>query len=165
MSQRRGPGALRAPAEPADGAGTAGPGASRLVALVAAVLGLGVSVYLTIEHYDRSVSLACPESSTVNCVKVTTSKWAEIAGVPVALLGLLYFVVMTGLLVAATLVRRRELDLLATVASGAGLLMVFYLVYVELLEVDAICLWCTAVHVLTAIMFVATLWRSTAERP
>jgi Vitamin K epoxide reductase family len=37
--------------------------------------------------------------------------------------------------------------------SGAGAVMVFYLVYVELFRVDAICLWCTAVHLTTIVLF------------
>ena len=35
--------------------------------------GLGVSVYLTIAHFNQSVTLACPATSTINCEKVTTS--------------------------------------------------------------------------------------------
>lgn len=128
------------------------------MALIAALLGLGVSVYLTIEHYSRSIGFACPESATINCVKVTTSKYSVIAGVPVALLGLLFFVGMTLLL--ALPIRHRVIDLVLFVGAGVGVLMVLWLVYVELFEVDAICLWCTAVHVLTIIMFGAVLWSS-----
>lgn len=132
--------------------------ASRVIALVAATAGTAVSTYLTIEHYSHSTSFACPESATINCVKVTTSKWSVIAGVPVAVLGLAYFVVMLGLLVTPT--RHPTVRTLRTVGATAGVVMVLYLVFIELFEVDAICLWCTAVHVLTFIMFVATLWQS-----
>jgi hypothetical protein len=47
----------------------------------------------------------------------------------------------------------RWLDAARLVLSGAGALMVFYLVYVELFRVDAICLWCTGVHVTTIALF------------
>jgi uncharacterized membrane protein len=134
----------------------------RLVALVAALAGVGVSIYLTIEHYSNSVTLACPESSTINCLKVTTSKWATIAGVPVAVLGLAFFVVMAVLLAVPS--QRRELEVLRMVGAAGGLAMVFYLLYIELFKVDAICLWCTAVHLLTAVMFVAVLWEFVATR-
>ncbi|MEO9137586.1 MAG: vitamin K epoxide reductase family protein [Jatrophihabitans sp.] len=132
------------------------PNGARAVALVSAVAALAVSVYLTVEHYSRSIGFACPESATINCVKVTTSKYSVIAGVPVALLGLLFFVGMTVLL--ALPVRNRFRDLAVLAGSGVGVLMVLWLVYVELFEVDAICLWCTGVHVLTIIMFGAVLW-------
>jgi len=131
---------------------------SLAVAIVAALAGLAVSIYLTVEHYDHSTTLACPESATINCAKVTTSRWSVIAGAPVALLGLVYFVVMTVLIAIPS--RRRELRALRVVGAAAGVAMVLYLVYVELFRVDAICLWCTAVHVLTLVLFGAILWGS-----
>ena len=45
-------------------------------ALVWALLGLAASAYLTVEHYTASTLLACPENATINCAKVTTSKWS-----------------------------------------------------------------------------------------
>ena len=133
-----------------------------VIALGAAALGLAVSLYLTVEHYTTSTLLACPESATVNCLKVTTSKWSAIAGVPVALLGSVYFTGMIALLVLA--LRRRGLDQVCTAAAAAGVLMVLYLIYVELFAVNAICLWCTAVHVLAVVLFAAVLWRGAGAR-
>lgn len=128
-----------------------------VTALVAAVLGIALSVYLTVEHYAHSTSFACPETAAINCLKVTTSRWSVIAGVPVAVLGLAYFVVMTVLVAAPS--RAAVLRVLRLAGAAGGVLMVFYLVYVELFRVDAICLWCTGVHVLTLILFGAVLWR------
>lgn len=133
--------------------------AATLVALGASIVALGVSTYLTVEHYDHSTTLACPESATINCLKVTTSSWSVVAGVPVAVAGLAYFVVMTGLLVAA--LRTTAVDLALLVGSAVGVVTALYLVGVELFAVDAICLWCTSVHVLTLIVFGAVLWRRT----
>ena len=128
-----------------------------VTALVAAIAGLGVSVYLTVEHYTQSTSFACPETAAINCLKVTTSKWSVIAGMPVAVLGLAYFVAMTVLVALPS--RAPVLRAVRVLGAAGGVLMVFYLVYVELFLVDAICLWCTAVHVLTLILFGAVLWR------
>ncbi len=124
---------------------------------VLALIGLAVSVYLTIEHYSANTSLACPATATLNCLKVTTSRWSVIAGVPVAVLGLGFFLVMTALTLP---VRRTDPWHAVRVAlAGAGSVMVVYLVYIELFRVDAICLWCTAVHVLTIALLAAVLWR------
>ena len=139
------------------GRGAARPGRAAVVALVFALLGLAISVYLTVEHYTANTVLACPESAAINCTKVTTSRWSVIAGVPVAVLGLAYFVVMTGLCLPPAW-RRAWLGPLRLVAATAGVAMVVYLVYVELFDVDAICLWCTGVHVCTVVMFAAVLW-------
>jgi uncharacterized membrane protein len=46
-----------------------------------------------------------------------------------------------------------QLQTLRVVAAGVGVLSVFYLVWVELFRLDAICLWCTGVHVLTLALF------------
>lgn len=129
---------------------------ARLVALACAALGAALSVYLTIEHYSGSNTLACPESATVNCQKVTESRFAEIVGVPVAVLGLVFFVTASAVLLVPG--RSRAWATVRLVGAGAGVLFVFWLVYVELFEVEAICLWCTGVHVLTLVLFVATLW-------
>jgi uncharacterized membrane protein len=130
--------------------------------LVLAVLGLAVSVYLTIEHYSASTTLACPATSAFDCLKVTTSKWSTIAGVPVAVLGLVFFVVMTAL----SLLAGRVAADLRVAAAVVGVLMVLWLVYVELFKVDSLCLWCTGVHVLTLALLGTTMWwRETSRTP
>ena len=135
--------------------------------LALAVLGVAVSAYLTVEHYSSSTTLACPDSGVVDCVKVTTSSYAELLGVPVALLGLLYFVATAGLCLpvvwSSTLawVHRARLA-----AVSVGAVFVLYLVWVELFRVDAICLWCTAVHVLAVALFaVVALASALREAP
>ena len=146
----------RAPAPPRAG------GASGWAALAVCVLGTFASAYLTYEHFSRSTSLACPESKRINCTKVTTSAWSHVAGVPVALLGLLFFLAMLALCVPA-LWRERRLDVLRVAAVGAGMLFVLYLIWAELYRIEAICLWCTFVHVCTLALLGIVTWRWIAE--
>ena len=63
--------------------------------------GLLVSAYLTFEHFTANATLACSIGGVVDCAKVTTSAWSTFMGVPVALLGLVFFVVTLGALPAA----------------------------------------------------------------
>jgi uncharacterized membrane protein len=122
--------------------------------LVLALLGVAVSAYLTVEHYSSSTTLACPDTGVVDCVKVTTSSYAELLGVPVALLGLLYFVATAALcLPVAWSSTQAWVHHARLVAVSGGAVFVLYLVWVELFRVDAICLWCTAVHVLAVALF------------
>jgi uncharacterized membrane protein len=121
---------------------------------VLSVAGLLVSAYLTVEHYSASTTLACPNTGVVNCQKVTTSAQSSFLGAPVALLGLLFFVAM----VAATLPAVWRWTWPAVRYTRVGLTVlgvgfVIYLIYAELFLLDAICLWCTAVHVLTFALF------------
>lgn len=131
-------------------------------AFVLSILGVLVSAYLTFEHFTDSATLACSDNGAVNCLKVTTSRWSVIAGVPVAVAGLAFFVAMTLLCVPTRFAR--DLHLLRVVGAVMGIAMVLWLVYVELFKVDAICLWCTAVHVLTLLLLAAVLWWRESDR-
>jgi uncharacterized membrane protein len=117
-----------------------------------------VSAYLTYEHYTGSTSLVCSDKGIVNCLAVTTSSYAKVAGVPVAVLGLVFFVFMLALQLPATW--RRHDPLTRRVRLGwaiVGLGTVLYLLYTELFRIDAVCLWCTSVHALTLILFISTV--------
>ena len=118
------------------------------------VAGLLISGYLTYEHFTASTTLACSDTGVINCLKVTTSAQSKVFGIPVALLGLLYFVVMVpaSLPIAwrmpEPMIRRGRV-----IASLVGVVFVFYLLYAELFIIDNICLWCTAVHAITIGLF------------
>jgi uncharacterized membrane protein len=128
----------------------------RVTSLTLCLLGLLISAYLTIEHYSASRTLACPESATINCVKVTTSSYSRFLGAPVALLGLAYYVAMTGLCSPpAWATRIRIVRVARLVGAVAGVVAVIYLIWAELFRLDAICLWCTAVHAITLALFAA----------
>jgi uncharacterized membrane protein len=122
--------------------------------LLLALFGLGVSVYLTITHFDK-VALVCSDNGTINCAKVTTSPQSVIFGIPVAMLGLVYFVPMVLLCLPAAWRsgdRRVHLARLALAVVGVG--MILYLLIAELFIIKAICLWCSSVHVVTFLLFV-----------
>jgi uncharacterized membrane protein len=122
--------------------------------LVVCVLGLAASAYLTYEHYSSSTSLACPDTGAINCLKVTTSSYSKVLGVPVALLGLLFYVGMTALCSPpAWSARNPWVGRVRLLGAVSGVVFVVYLVWAELFRIDAICLWCTAVHVLTVVLF------------
>ena len=127
-------------------------------ALTLCVLGLLVSIYLSYEHLTGSTTLACPATGSIDCAKVTSSAWASILGIPVAPLGVVFFAVMLALCLPAMLRRpSRGLDLVRLGFCGIGLLMALYLLWAELFQVHAICLWCTAVHILTFLLFATLL--------
>lgn len=133
--------------------------------LTLAVLAVGLSGYLTVTHFTDPSALACPDSGIVNCTLVTTSSWSEIAGVPVALLGLLWAVAMGVLcLPVAWRADRPQLAQSRLGLSALGAVMVLYLVYVELFRVDAICLWCTGVHLTAVALFAVVLAANSLQR-
>ena len=118
------------------------------------VYGLGASIYLTITHFDPK-ALACVSNATFNCEKVTQSPQSVIFGIPVAFLGLAFFVPM--LLVCLPVAWRatdRRVHLARLVMAVTGVGMIIYLIIAELFIIKAICLWCSSVHVATLLLFI-----------
>lgn len=148
---------MTAPQASATDTGRPGPRDPRWVvvsSLLLALVGLAVSAYLTYEHYSASTTLACPENSAINCLKVTSSSYAELLGVPVALLGLLFYLVVTALcLPVAWRASNPWVARVRLLAAASGVVFVLYLVWAELFRIEAICLWCTVVHVSTVALF------------
>ena len=126
-----------------------------IVATVVSVAGTGVASYLTLAHYSTGIPLACPDTGAINCEAVTTSAQSVVFGVPVAVLGLVFFLPMLALSLPWAWRTPRRLVARARLAmSVVGIGFVFYLVYAALFEIQKICLWCTSVHVLTFLLFV-----------
>jgi uncharacterized membrane protein len=134
-----------------------------MTSLLVALVGLAVSLYLTVEHYTASTVLACPENSVINCAKVTTSSYSKIADIPVALLGAVYFVAMA-LLCLPQAWRVRSLGVSRIAGSVVGVGFALWFVWVELFRLDAICLWCTVVHLTTLVLLASVLWTTTGLR-
>jgi uncharacterized membrane protein len=128
------------------------------------VIGLGLAGYLTYEHYTSSTTLNCPAGGgIVDCLKVTTSQYATIHGLPVVILGLAFFAVMLGLQS-----RRAWASPSPAVRAGrvlwslAGVGTAVWLVYAELFKLSAVCLWCTAVHIVSMLLFGLTAFGTAA---
>jgi uncharacterized membrane protein len=137
------------------------------VSFALCLVGLAVSAYLTYAHYSSPTVLSCPDTALVNCVKVTTSPQSMIFGViPVAVTGLGYFVAMT-VLCSPPAWRSRWPAVRWVRLAGvvAGVAMVCYLAYVELVVIDALCVYCTAVHALTLLLFGTVLFADALSRP
>jgi uncharacterized membrane protein len=138
---------------------TAPPGVSRRIrttALVFSLLGLADSTYLTIAHFTTNLlASTCAANSVINCTKVTTSPQSVIVHIPVAILGLAFYVAMTTINLPvfwkSTDVRIAWLRF-AMIVSGIG--FVLYLVYAELFLIRAICEYCTGVHIITLALFI-----------
>ena len=132
-------------------------------ALGLSLAGLGVSIYLTIIHFTSPKLLLCSSNGTINCEKVLSSPEAMVFGVfPVAVLGLAFYVFMVA--INSPWAWRSPLPVIwwARLAGAvAGMGFVLYLIYVELIQVGNICLWCTSVHVITFLLFVLLVFTAT----
>ncbi|MBI1874264.1 MAG: thioredoxin domain-containing protein [Acidobacteria bacterium] len=131
-------------------------------ALALAILGLGASAESTYVHYrlihDPLYTSVCDINSTLSCTQVYASRFSTVASVPVALIGLLWFVLVVLLLAGATRSDRlREnvpsyLFALSTLALAA----VLYLGYASFFVLKAVCVFCVLTYAAVVGLFAIT---------
>jgi uncharacterized membrane protein len=124
----------------------------RAASAVLATLGLGIAGYLSYVHYAGGTP-ACLAGG--GCETVQRSSYAELGGVPVALLGALgYAAILVTLLVAGEAARAGA-ALLALVGFGFSA----YLTYRELFTIHAVCAWCVTSAAIMTALAVLSAWR------
>jgi uncharacterized membrane protein len=124
--------------------------ALRLATAALAVAGIGIAGYLTWVHY-AGLEPVCVGGGG-GCERVQASRWAELAGVPVALLGLGAYVTVLASLALPEERGRTAAAFVTLVGFGFSA----WLTYVELVEIEAICQWCVAsAAVMTALALVS----------
>jgi len=125
----------------------------QVLAIVASVAGIAVSIYLTVVHY-AGFAPACPVSGPINCEVVLSSPYAVIAGrIPTSVAGIVWFAI-------SALLWTRPFGQFHVGWAAVGLLAVIYLVFIEIVRLGAICLWCTVAHllVLGILLIAVTKW-------
>jgi uncharacterized membrane protein len=123
----------------------------RAVIAVLALAGIAVTSYLVYSRYTGT-RLAC---TTGGCETVQHSKYAKLAGIPVAVLGLVAYVAVF----LTALSARVEAAAIGAAVVLAGLAFGVYLIVIQVAVIDAICQWCLASD---AILFLLAL--ACAER-
>ncbi len=123
--------------------------------LVLSLAGMGVSGYLAFVEVNQIEAVCGPVGA---CNIVQSSAYAKILGVPIAVLGLAYYLAVIALwasLRTGLPLRTRQLAALGLIAVAlAGTLFSIYLTTLELFVIHAICLWCLSSAVLTASLLV-----------
>jgi uncharacterized membrane protein len=125
----------------------------RRVMLVLSVIGLGVAIYLTYVHYS-GIQPVCTAGGS--CIKVQTSQWSKLAGVPVALLGLIGYVAIVASLLAPD-GEEAQLATLGLTLVGFG--FSGYLTYRELFSIHAVCEWCASSAAILTLLLIGAVTR------
>jgi vitamin-K-epoxide reductase (warfarin-sensitive) len=141
--------------------------ARRLLLAIAifAILGIAVSSVSLDHHYRKSITSYCDFGQTFNCDIVNRSEYSTIAGVPVALIGIVGYVV---LLAFATFYREKaETPGILLAGSGFGLGFALYLTYVEKFILGVWCILCLtslaailSITILSFILFLQSVNRT-----
>ena len=127
----------------------------RIAAAVAALIGIGIAGYISITEAGGGLP-KCVVGGGGGCETVAHSKYADLAGLKVAYLGVAGYAV---LLAAAALrgdIGRFGGALAATVGVGFSA----YLTYLELSVINAICQWCVASAVTMTVLFALNVARA-----
>jgi uncharacterized membrane protein len=125
----------------------------RRATLVLALIGTGIAGYLTWVHYGH-LKIVCLAGGG-GCEKVQSSSYAELAGVPVAVLGLVGY-----LLILASLALPEDHGAVAAAfLSLVGFGFSLYLTWAELFRIHAICQWCVASAVVMTLLTIVSVAR------
>ena len=122
-----------------------------------ALAGAGIAAYLTWAHLTDTA----PVCSTGGCETVQHSRYAELAGIPVAALGLLAYVVILGLVLWDT----PTLRVVAAALAAVALTFNVYLLALQLFVIDAICTWCVGNEGVALVLAAITALRARQPQP
>lgn len=118
----------------------------RAATVILSAVGAGIAGYLTYVHLAGVQALCVGGSS--GCARVQASEEAQLMGVPVALLGLVAYLV----LVVANAARGDAARTVAVLVALVGFGFSAYLTYVAVVDIGATCQWCLAsLAVMTAL--------------
>ena len=132
-------------------------GRLRGIILLLSLAGAGTAAYLTFAHFAH-VRVSC---ATGGCETVQTSRYAEVASVPVAAIGLAGYLVL-----AWTAVARGELARAAGFAAAlTGFAVAMVLLYVQAGVLHAFCQWCLASDAILVLLLPPTLLRAWRGAP
>lgn len=131
------------------------------LSFVLAIAGLGVAGYETQAHFTGNHLAGCPSNvhATFDCSAVITSPQSMVFGViPVAILGLAFYLFAVVIFSPwAWRLPRPAVGWLRMVSMIAGIGFVVYLVYAEVVLIKELCEYCTAIHVITFLLFCITV--------
>ncbi len=131
--------------------------------LVIAIIGTLEASYLTYVHYHGLGALICSgaHNGSSTCAKVQSSVYSRVAGIPVALLGLIGYLSILGSLFIKGEFGRAAGFCVALIGFGFSM----YLTYRELFTLKEICEWCVGSAVLMTILLVLTSIRFLRGEP
>jgi len=128
-----------------------------------AIFGVAVSSVSLAHHFSNAKTSFCDIGQSFNCDLVNRSQYSSFAGVPVALIGIVGYLLI---LAYATVYRAKaETPLMLMIASLAGLGFALYLTYIEARVLYAWCILClSSLATMAAISVLASITAMTSTK-
>jgi uncharacterized membrane protein len=131
---------------------------TRAAAITVATIGLGIAAYLTIVHYTGGSSVC---AIAHGCETVQKSDYSKLAGVPVALLGLIGYAGILAALIKDDENSRAAAAFISIIGFGFSA----WLTYTEIAIIDAICIWCVGSAICMTILAALNVSRALTASP
>lgn len=133
----------------------------RMIIAALALAGVGLATYLAMYKLGMIGTLACTVGS---CETVNLSKWATFLGMPVAVWGVGFYVVLFLVALLGTMdrfVNEAWVSHALLLLTGWGVVFSAWLTYLELYVIHAICMFCVISAILVCVLFLLALveWR------
>ena len=132
-------------------------------AWASAVLGLGASSTSAWVHHrlltDPSYASFCDVNQTLSCTSAYASAYGSVAGIPVAVVGVVFFtfVLLVLALTRGSPASRAHGSAYVLVMSAAALVPIAYLGYASFVVLQTVCLLCVATYVAVVGLFVSAV--------
>jgi uncharacterized membrane protein len=131
-----------------------------LSALFLAFLGFLDASYLTIVHYKRLIP---PCSLHMGCEKVLTSNFAMVGPIPVALLGVIFYVAVL-LICLLMIIEGLKLEKLLHLAIWIGFLFSIVLFLIQFLILKSFCQYCLLSEVISTGLLVVSVLKIKGDK-
>lgn len=128
----------------------------RLAITVLSLLGMVVAGYLSYSHFSGE-PVYCGGASS--CELVNSSRFAYIGSIPVSVLGLAAYIAILILSLIRSDEERQWPAILTFGVSLIGVMFQWYLFYIEVAVLHALCYWCVASQAIITVIFILALPR------
>ena len=132
----------------------------RLAITVLSLLGIFVASYLSYSHFSGE-PVYCGGASS--CELVNSSRFAYIGSIPVSVLGLAAYIAILILSLIKSDEERQWPAILTFGVALIGVMFQWYLFYIEVAKLRAICYWCVSSQIFITLIFILALPRRTPD--
>lgn len=122
---------------------------------VVSLVGLADTVFVTINHYKGVI----PPCTLLNgCETVLTSKYSEVFGVPIALIGALFYLTVFLSALAYLKTKNNKIIIVFLVLTALAILMSLFFIYLQFFVIKAVCEYCLTSAAASTILFATSVF-------
>lgn len=135
--------------------------------IICILLGIVDSAYLTYEHYSGvippcTINRFMPIFS--DCGAVLRSSYSVLFGVPLALLGVIHYMLLAIVLVISGITKKKLWRIWILLEASAGIVASAYFMYIQIGIIGSLCFYCTVSAIISLIIFLLALSQFATER-